>query len=450
MTHDEAFVQAILEEPDDDTHRLIYSDWLEERGDPRGEFIRTQVQLARMAADDPLRPEFESREWELLRQHRKEWLGPLARASCQCIFQRGFAERLRFDTPAVEDFLAIAPALGQLPTLRHLTFPCRRLDAASAQLLADSPALGQFRTLELPGVINPDALRVLLHSPHLIRLTSLGLIGGNYWGEQGMRVLLDSPVLPQLVSLDLSGVSNWPPFHVTDDAVSALAASPLVARLASLDLKKNLLGPAAALALASSPHLTQLTRLNLSGNRIGDEGARALAGARHLAWLTELHLRNNNIKAGGARALVASPLPARLRFLDLRETKPLEDAGVVLLVCSGAPSLQTRLDLREQHIGPEGARALAESPHVSQVTWLDLSDNPVEDAGARALAASPYLGQLTHLHLEHARITDAGAEALASSQRLSALEHLNLEGNLIGPAGTQALAERFDLEPWDF
>ena len=42
MTHDDAFLQAIIENPDDDAPRLLYADWLEERGDPRGEFIRVQ------------------------------------------------------------------------------------------------------------------------------------------------------------------------------------------------------------------------------------------------------------------------------------------------------------------------------------------------------------------------------------------------------------------------
>ena len=48
MTPDDAFLQAIVEAPDDDTPRLIYADWLEERGDPRGEFIRLQCRLDRL------------------------------------------------------------------------------------------------------------------------------------------------------------------------------------------------------------------------------------------------------------------------------------------------------------------------------------------------------------------------------------------------------------------
>ena len=37
-----ALLEEICRDPDDDTARLILADWLEERGDPRGEFIRLQ------------------------------------------------------------------------------------------------------------------------------------------------------------------------------------------------------------------------------------------------------------------------------------------------------------------------------------------------------------------------------------------------------------------------
>lgn len=48
----EAFLRRICESPDDDAPRLIYADWLDERGDSdsrdRAEFIRVQIKLARM------------------------------------------------------------------------------------------------------------------------------------------------------------------------------------------------------------------------------------------------------------------------------------------------------------------------------------------------------------------------------------------------------------------
>src|SRR5579862_3514386 len=77
MTPDDAFLQAILESPDDDAPRLIYADWLEERDDPRGEFIRVQCELAQMATDDPRRPRLENHEKTLLQVHEKRWIEPL-------------------------------------------------------------------------------------------------------------------------------------------------------------------------------------------------------------------------------------------------------------------------------------------------------------------------------------------------------------------------------------
>src|SRR5262245_6194987 len=47
MTHEEAFLAAILESPDDDAPRLIYADWLEDHGDPRAALIRVQCDLER-------------------------------------------------------------------------------------------------------------------------------------------------------------------------------------------------------------------------------------------------------------------------------------------------------------------------------------------------------------------------------------------------------------------
>jgi uncharacterized protein (TIGR02996 family) len=46
---DAGFIRAILASPDEDQPRLVYADWLEEQGDVvRAEFIRVQIELARM------------------------------------------------------------------------------------------------------------------------------------------------------------------------------------------------------------------------------------------------------------------------------------------------------------------------------------------------------------------------------------------------------------------
>lgn len=49
MSEQQAILYAICAQPDDDTARLVYADWLQENGDEaRAEFIRVQIELARL------------------------------------------------------------------------------------------------------------------------------------------------------------------------------------------------------------------------------------------------------------------------------------------------------------------------------------------------------------------------------------------------------------------
>jgi uncharacterized protein (TIGR02996 family) len=50
---DEELLRRIAAEPDRYEHRLVYADWLEERGDPRAAFLRLQVALLRLPHDAP-------------------------------------------------------------------------------------------------------------------------------------------------------------------------------------------------------------------------------------------------------------------------------------------------------------------------------------------------------------------------------------------------------------
>lgn len=43
MSEESSFLRAILNHPTDDTARLVYADWLEERDDPRAEYLRLEV-----------------------------------------------------------------------------------------------------------------------------------------------------------------------------------------------------------------------------------------------------------------------------------------------------------------------------------------------------------------------------------------------------------------------
>ena len=54
-----AFLRSICATPDDLAPRLIYADWLDERGDPRGAVVRTEEAL-RVSGSERLDPLFES------------------------------------------------------------------------------------------------------------------------------------------------------------------------------------------------------------------------------------------------------------------------------------------------------------------------------------------------------------------------------------------------------
>lgn len=42
MNEDEAFIRAIVNNPGDDTPRLVYADWLDDHSDPRGPYLRAE------------------------------------------------------------------------------------------------------------------------------------------------------------------------------------------------------------------------------------------------------------------------------------------------------------------------------------------------------------------------------------------------------------------------
>jgi uncharacterized protein (TIGR02996 family) len=65
MSHD-AFLKAIIDNPDDESLRLIYADYLDEQGDLRADFLRVQCALASLAYDDPRRKALDARERKLL------------------------------------------------------------------------------------------------------------------------------------------------------------------------------------------------------------------------------------------------------------------------------------------------------------------------------------------------------------------------------------------------
>jgi len=83
---EEDFARDIAADPTADGPRLVFADWLLERGDPRGDFMTLQFRRHRGEA---LSPEDEKREAALVAKHAALWLGPLATCTDGWRFERG-------------------------------------------------------------------------------------------------------------------------------------------------------------------------------------------------------------------------------------------------------------------------------------------------------------------------------------------------------------------------
>src|SRR5947208_9119202 len=146
LTQDQAFLAAIVDDPDDDSLRLIYADWLEEQGDPRGEFIRVQCALAQLPPGDPRRSALAERERALGDEHGQTWRSDLPPVLRHQPFVRGFVEVAGL---AVPEFHCHAPVVFASAPVRHLQvppwsfWPPEAVPRGMAALLA-SPYLGRL------------------------------------------------------------------------------------------------------------------------------------------------------------------------------------------------------------------------------------------------------------------------------------------------------------------
>jgi uncharacterized protein (TIGR02996 family) len=71
---EEAFLHALRERPADDLPRLAYADWLEEQDDPRGRYLRVELELSRLTESASRHAALEAELQELRAATEPEWL----------------------------------------------------------------------------------------------------------------------------------------------------------------------------------------------------------------------------------------------------------------------------------------------------------------------------------------------------------------------------------------
>jgi uncharacterized protein (TIGR02996 family) len=481
MDQELRFLEAIRARPRSNQLRLVYSDWLEDQGDPRADFVRLQCQAATLAASSPRRLTLEAEAHALLLRHEAEWLGPMLGHVTNWEFSRGL---IRSVTVPAETFLAHAETW--LPRLPLLGIHLRNAHGHVAAL-AECPQLAHLNALYLgDNDLTDDDLRVLLRSRHLGRVTELYL-QSNHLTTAGIRRLASSRRLPRLRELNLGanhvGADGWQALAKAEqlqslrhlrltmtfpgvEGLQVLAGSALLGRLHTLDLTSNVLPGGALKTLVESPAFAAVRRLHYDLNETTDADVQALAASPHARNLTALSLSANaGLSDASLTALASSPHLRRLRSLVVgrcRGRAGLTDLGrsrtlgslrrLHLGVDYNPPEPQVGHFLRGPlvrrlrvlsfdgaPVGPDGLAALASHPAPLRLRQLDLGLRQGDAAAWEALLARGTLAELTTLIAY--QMPPTSLQALLPPGRLPNLRTLHLDGLPPDPAETQSFLD---------
>jgi len=303
-TDEELLHQAIADQPEEDTPRLAFADWLDEQGgevnSTRAEFIRLQVMLYRANVETSETKAARQRAANLLERYRAAWGFPTGSLQSRCTIRRGFVDELIIGgewessesvivgdkTPpiaTVSESLALLPkhpiSCIQLRGFRPDTFEVFEIFG-----LLEVPAFHKVRSLEVGSEQWIDELvGRLLNLGHFPYLESLALIGTGITPVT-MKSVAECPRLTRLRTLRIgfAGAYWFNPQHhmlrgVRDEGVLSLAASPYVLELRELSLRNAAISSVGARVLADSATFANLERLTLTENpNIGKDAQQAL------------------------------------------------------------------------------------------------------------------------------------------------------------------------------
>jgi uncharacterized protein (TIGR02996 family) len=390
----EALEQALVVSPDDLSSHMAYADYLEEQGDPLGEFIRVQLALEDTSKSPAERKKLQAREKKLLGQHRSAWLGELApfllprksekesadeNAVCKFSLARGWLDSLE-----VKGFnVAFMRVLARAPQTRLL----RRLVLADENWEFE----GEYEPgPDIPEDADPPALYPLARSPYLgnVRILQVGetLSRADEDGaaEGSHNCLTDGCAAVGLVKLMPRLEELYLLCHSVDaDQLFALKTIP---KLRILQLYHSDSYPLAK--LARNPSLTRLTHLLLHPHALEEEpyirlpGVKALVNATNLPSLTHLRLRLSDMGDKGVEEIVASGILRRLKVLDPRHGCITDKGAELFAACPDAKHLEL-LDLRHNCMTRAGANALKSSGANcdTQRQWKPGEPGEFDDSG---------------------------------------------------------------------
>lgn len=413
--HD-AFLRMIFANPDDDTPRLVYADFLQEFGDEarhaRAEFIRFQIWGENPDVEPAQREEWQRLAAERLRAFGHLWIDPVdggvaGRPAPEGVtswqFRRGFIESVAVISERFP--VAVKPIFARHP-VRELQIE-RLTGADSANAIADSRLLRRVETIRLRraefqerGLGDAGLIR-LLGSPHLDQLRTLD-IDGQRLTDAAAGPLSRLPELPRLRVLRLwqhRFDPRWSGQIGTDELPMILFVPPF-ANLSCLMLENLPLGQKAVDLLDG---LTQRGIRAVAFRRcdLGDEGVVGLCQSESFGNLRELDLTQNRLSVLACEALASSTATASLRQLAL-SSNPIGDEGAAVLV---RPAWALRsCTLRNARLGDASLKTLSRASSLSPLRQIDMCGNQVGLPGLRSLCQSDLLTDLQSVDLRRNRL----------------------------------------------
>ena len=352
-----ALLDAVLAAPEADEPRRVLADALAEQGDPYGEFINIQLDLAAGRGQSEA---LQAREAELCAAHEGSWRErlPRVRGLVWGPFRRGFVDSVVVSS--APNFVTKLELIRRASPLVELRL--RSLREGEHARLAACEGLASFDRLRLHNVwVTPE--------------------------------LLASDVFAGLVELELVNARS------RDVAEVVFAREFNRLRALGLDSQYIRAAGAAALASATKRWPEALRALDLRRNALDDVGLDAFASSARLDGLERLGLAENNIHVEALARLAERLEPGRLRALDLR-CNPIGDEGAKLLASHPAFAGLVELDLRACSIHDAGAEALAASPPLTKLERLDLACNYIAESGMIALMEAGHLPELDFNRIE--------------------------------------------------
>ncbi len=377
-----ALEAALVAHPDEIAAHSAYGDYLAEAGDPRGEFVQTQLALEDPKRSAAERTQLRKREKALQSLHERAWLGDLGR------FLVG-----PWSGPDKPYHFAFAR--GWLDTVRILPVPEALIGA-----IARAPEARLLRRLEI--------VYDMRYHPFDFDQFTRGPQAAVVAGERGGAVYDGMPALPPLIGS--TNLTNLRAFKIGfSDTGDRLAHSTMVDPFGTCTAKQVLA------LLAQCPRLEELY-LNT-----GIEGVRVLFASPSIENLRVLQYYYGSDPYGENQA---NPYP----LSALAKNKALTNLHTLRL----HPGREAIIDLDEFD-------ALLRSKNLPALAHLQVHMTNFGDEGADRVVASGILKRLKTLDIGYGNMTDAGARVLAACPDLKNLDALNVSQNALTKAGIRAL-----------